>query len=48
LERIGGWENPELGEAMHELTHLSDALAELRETLASNTNADPVAQQGNP
>ena len=26
LERLGGWNNPQLGEAMHELIHLSDAL----------------------
>jgi hypothetical protein len=30
LERLGGWNNPQLGEAMHELIHLSDAIAELR------------------
>jgi hypothetical protein len=33
LERLGGWDNPESGEKMHELIHLSDALSEIRETL---------------
>ena len=33
LERLGGWNNPQLGEAMHELIHLSDAIAELRVAL---------------
>jgi len=35
LERLGGWSNPQLGEAMHELIHLSDAIAELRAALGS-------------
>jgi hypothetical protein len=30
LDRLGGWSNPQLGEALHELTHASDALAALR------------------
>jgi hypothetical protein len=30
MERMGGWNNAELGEAMHELIHLKDALDELR------------------
>jgi hypothetical protein len=33
LERLGGWNNTELGEAMHELIHLKDALDELRTAL---------------
>jgi hypothetical protein len=33
LERLGGWNNSQFGEAMHELIHLSDALAEIRGTL---------------
>jgi hypothetical protein len=30
LTQAGGFDNPQLGEAMHELIHLSDALAEIR------------------
>ena len=30
LERLGGWNNPQLGEAMQELIHVGDAIAELR------------------
>jgi hypothetical protein len=33
LQRLGGWENPDFGEALHELTHASEALAGLRFTL---------------
>jgi hypothetical protein len=33
MERMGGWNNTELGEAMHELIHLKDALDELRVAL---------------
>jgi hypothetical protein len=33
LERLGGWSNPELVGAMDELTHVSDALADLRRNL---------------
>ena len=37
LERLGGWNNPQLGEAMHELIHLSDAIAQLRVVLGLTT-----------
>lgn len=30
LERLGGWSNNDLGEAMHELIHARDALRSLR------------------
>jgi len=33
LERLGGWNNPELGEVMHELTHLTEAIGEIRKIL---------------
>jgi hypothetical protein len=33
LEHLGGWDNPALGGAMHELIHLTDALNELAEEL---------------
>ena len=33
LNRLGGWENKELGEALHELTHVTDALGDLRVAL---------------
>lgn len=33
LAQVGGFNNPQLGEAMHELIHLSDALAEIKELL---------------
>ncbi len=33
LERLGGWNNPQFEDAMHELIHLNDALAELRGAL---------------
>ena len=33
LNRLGGWENAQLGEAMHGLIHASDALAEIRALL---------------
>src|SRR5437879_2835549 len=33
LERLGGWSDPRLGEALHELIHAGDALAGLRELL---------------
>jgi hypothetical protein len=33
LERLGGWKNADLGEAMHELIHLDDAIGEIGETL---------------
>jgi hypothetical protein len=36
LERLGGWNKTELGEAMHELIHLKDALDELRAALGLN------------
>ena len=33
LDRLGGWSNPQVGEAMHDLIHLEDAITELREAL---------------
>ena len=30
LKRLGGWENKDLCEALHELTHIAEALRELR------------------
>ena len=36
LESLGGWSNPQLGEALHELIHLRDALGELRTELGSS------------
>jgi hypothetical protein len=33
LYRLGGWSNDDLGEALHELIHLSDALGDLRAQL---------------
>ena len=39
LEQLGGWSNPQLGEAMHELIHLSDALAELRAALGTGVTS---------
>lgn len=30
LNHLGGWENSELGDALHELTHITDALGDLR------------------
>jgi hypothetical protein len=34
LERLGGWSNHDLGEAMHELIHARDALGTLRAVLS--------------
>lgn len=31
LESLGGWSNPQLGDALHELIHARDALSALRE-----------------
>jgi hypothetical protein len=33
LNRLGGWENTELAEALHELIHIGDALSDLRNRL---------------
>jgi hypothetical protein len=33
LMRLGGWNNPDLGETLHELAHVSDALSELHVAL---------------
>jgi hypothetical protein len=33
LDGLGGWSNPELGEALHELIHAGEALAALRSAL---------------
>ena len=30
LDRLGGWKNPELGDAMHELIHIDDAVNGLK------------------
>ena len=43
LERLGGWDNPQLGEAMHELIHLSDAFAELRAALGFTDDESGVS-----
>jgi hypothetical protein len=37
LERLGGWSNSDLGEAMHELIHARDALNTLRAMLGLPT-----------
>jgi hypothetical protein len=42
LERLGGWNNPQLGEAMHELIHLSDALAALETGLGLTSDDSTV------
>lgn len=34
LEGLGGWSNPQLGDAMHELIHARDALSSLSEIVA--------------
>jgi len=33
LDRLGGWNNKELGEALHEVTHIEDSLGDLRSIL---------------
>jgi hypothetical protein len=33
LNRLGGWENKDLGEALHELIHITEALGDLRVAL---------------
>src|SRR5438874_12433289 len=43
LERLGGWNNPQLGEAMHELIHLSDAIAELRAAFGITNDGSAVS-----
>jgi hypothetical protein len=30
LQRLGGWDNKQLGNALEELTHLEESLADLR------------------
>lgn len=40
LNRLGGWENDQLGEALHELIHARDALADVRARLGL-LNAEP-------
>jgi hypothetical protein len=41
LDRLGGW--PQFGEALHECTHLADALADLRAAiLPEDRGRDPV------
>jgi hypothetical protein len=40
LEQLGGWENQPLGDAMHELIHVDDALASLRAILGFSTEGD--------
>ena len=42
LTQAGGFNNPHLGEAMHELIHLSDALAEIKELLG--LKGDDIAE----
>jgi hypothetical protein len=45
LQRLGGWENKQLGEALHELIHVSDALSDLRVALGliKESNGSPEA-----
>ena len=43
LERIGGWNNPQLGEALHELVHAADAMGDLRSALGLDHGAKPDA-----
>ena len=38
LERLGGWKNSELGEAMHELIHIDDAVNGLKGLLVIHEN----------
>jgi hypothetical protein len=33
LNRLGGWENPQLGQALHELIHVREAIESLSVTL---------------
>ena len=42
LTRFGGWNNKELGEALHELIHIEDSLGDLRSLLdlAKGTTPD--------
>jgi hypothetical protein len=40
LQQLGGWDNPQLGETLHELTHASEALASLRITLGFEGTAE--------
>jgi hypothetical protein len=44
LNRLGGWENSQLSEALHELIHAGDAIASLRSTLG--LASDPPTQDG--
>ncbi len=34
LQKNGGWSNPELGDAMEEITHLEEALASIRTSMS--------------
>lgn len=45
LQRLGGWSNPELGDAMHELIHASDAISSLRYLLGVS---GPESDQASP
>jgi hypothetical protein len=40
LEELGGWSNQQLGDAMHELIHATDALASLRVALGFPVDTD--------
>jgi hypothetical protein len=40
LDRLGGWSNPQFGEALHELVHAHDALADLRSALGLDTEEE--------
>jgi hypothetical protein len=40
LEQAGGWGNPQLADAMDELTHVSEAIGDLRQALGSAGVAD--------
>ncbi len=40
LVQLGGFSNAELGEAMHELIHLTDALGEIKQCLGLKSDND--------
>lgn len=40
LQELGGWSNPQLGDAMHELIHATDAMASLRAVLGFPIDTD--------
>ena len=44
LEQLGGWSNHELGDALHELIHVRDALGTLRAMLCQLTEKQTTAE----